>query len=267
MGSKPALRRGVRCQPRCRHPRRSRLGFYHRGENVGDVGDHNHHLVSPLSAEVLVFAACPAPSAPSPPHTGFCKRWRMPGGCSGCSSPWSSQDGVGRPATHRGLTWPVPGVQLLRVFSGIRLLRLLRTLQGVSGLCSRRGKAAGHVQGTSEAASHGGQDQWTGDTLGPGCAREGDSLLRMCRGRGFPSKSLCPSKSHCPAVGSPAPRGMTCKDSQAHTLILPRDFPSHPWVGTHLPPPKPPASLPSHHGPPRHPVQSPPVTALFVAYS
>lgn len=92
----------------------------------------------------------------------------------GCSSRSSQDPGMERD-DPTPLTWPIPRVWLLGVFSRIRLLRLLWALQSVSGLCSRRGKTAGHQQRIPEAAFHGGCDHQTSHTGAGMGTRRGDS--------------------------------------------------------------------------------------------
>lgn len=105
-----------------------------------------------------MLAACPSLSPTTLPggeHPDASSRSPLPGRST---------------VTGRGLTWPIPRVRLLWIFSGIRFLGLLRTLWDVFQLClcSRRGEAQGHARGTSEAVARGGQERRSRDAPGRG---------------------------------------------------------------------------------------------------
>lgn len=89
--------------------------------------------------------------------------------------------GWNRTAPHQTLTWPIPAVWLLGVFSRIRLLWLLWTLQSISGLCSRRGKAVGQSRAFQRQHS-----------TGAGTTRAATPGAGTGTGRGFTSPWECP---------------------------------------------------------------------------
>lgn len=210
--------RGARC-PRCLQPGCSWRGFY-RPEGCGRTSPSPP--ASPVPAGGSVLAACPGLSPTTLPGG------EHPNASSCCPPPGRST------VTGRGLTWPIPRVWLLWVFSRIRLLGLLRTLRDIFCLClcSRRGEAQGHTWGTSEAAAtHRGEDAHGART--PKSPNHGHSQAHV----GSPRTTWATQNPRCPPSHT--------KRGHQNTLPAPGGtrLCHHP-LGTERPAPPGPGSVP-----------------------